>query len=185
MGYTRQVIGTLLLDRSLDPEARARLLREARAAAGLNHPHIIIFDVGEGPGGPFIVMELASGKNLRHLGPQPIPRIAELARQLGEALDHAHRRGTIHRDLPGWPPGGAPIDTVTTFRGDPLLASDGAGGAIVVWCGNRTGGYGPDIPAPAASWRLDDRAVVALDGGRMARCGNRPRNGLSRWEQKW
>lgn len=94
------MIGTLLLDRSLDAEARARLLREARAAAGLDHPHIItIFDVGEGPDGPFIVMELASGKNLRHLGPQPIPRILELARQLGEALDHAHRQGTIHRDL--------------------------------------------------------------------------------------
>jgi serine/threonine-protein kinase len=85
------------------PESRTRLLREARAAAALDHPNAVsIFDVGEHDGAPFIVMELVDGQTLRAtVGDASIPRaqrIAELA-DVARGLASAHRRGLVHRDV--------------------------------------------------------------------------------------
>ncbi|AUX42864.1 uncharacterized protein SOCE26_042990 [Sorangium cellulosum] len=84
-------------------EADARLLREARAAAALDHPNAVaIFDVGEIKGAPFIVMELVEGRTLRSaLGDAAVPastRVTWLA-DVGRALAAAHRRGLVHRDI--------------------------------------------------------------------------------------
>src|SRR5580700_2244428 len=84
-------------------EANARLLREARAAAALDHPNAVsIFDVGEYEGTPFIVMELVPGRTLRGAaGDAPVPAakcIAELA-DVARALAAAHKRGLVHRDI--------------------------------------------------------------------------------------
>ncbi len=58
----REVAIKVLPHTSSSPDARERLLREARAAAALNHPHIIsVHDVGEAEGMPFFVMELVNG----------------------------------------------------------------------------------------------------------------------------
>jgi serine/threonine-protein kinase len=81
----------------------SKLLREARAAAALNHPNAVnVFDVGEGDGVAYIAMELLSGKSLRaYVGDASVP----LARRLGwlvdaaSALDAAHRSGLVHRDV--------------------------------------------------------------------------------------
>ncbi|MGH9968424.1 MAG: protein kinase domain-containing protein [Pyrinomonadaceae bacterium] len=82
------------------PESRTRLLREARAAAALNHPHIIsVYDVGEAGGMPFFVMELVLGPTLSRERPIDLPRIIELACQICAALDHAHSNSIVHRDL--------------------------------------------------------------------------------------
>jgi serine/threonine protein kinase len=86
-----------------DPKARARLLREARAAASLNHPNIcMVHDVGEANGQVYIAMELVDGLPLsRQLesGPLPYEKVLSFGHQLADALAHAHERGIAHRDL--------------------------------------------------------------------------------------
>jgi serine/threonine-protein kinase len=81
----------------------ARMLREARAAAALNHPNVVgVFDVGIEDGAPFIAMELVTGKPLRQLiGDERVPmrqRIRWLA-DIARALSVAHRAGIVHRDV--------------------------------------------------------------------------------------
>src|SRR4051812_28956915 len=64
----RHVAIKLLADPGAKPEATERLLREARAAAALDHPNAVaIFDVGEDNGAPYIVMELVAGRTLREV----------------------------------------------------------------------------------------------------------------------
>jgi eukaryotic-like serine/threonine-protein kinase len=87
-----------------DPAFRARFEREARAAASLSHPNIIdVHDVGEDGGTPFIVMELVRGQSLKEIIAADAPfhpdDVAELLRQIGGALDYAHARGYVHRDI--------------------------------------------------------------------------------------
>ena len=94
-----------VLPAALDGEtgALARFQREARLASALNHTNICtIHELGEHDGRPFIVMELLEGRSLRELlrgGPLPPDRLLNLATQIGEALEAAHRRGIVHRDL--------------------------------------------------------------------------------------
>ena len=89
-----------------DPEFLERFRREARAAASLSHPNIVpIFDVGEDASTrtPFIVMELIDGGNLkdriRRAAPLADDEIRGIGSQLADALEYAHRRGLIHRDV--------------------------------------------------------------------------------------
>jgi TolB-like protein len=94
-----------LLPRELsdDPDRRARLLREARAAAALNHPNICtIHDVGEANGLTYIAMEVIEGQSLSaRLAERPIPldEVLRIGVQLAAAVAHAHDRGIVHRDL--------------------------------------------------------------------------------------
>jgi tetratricopeptide (TPR) repeat protein len=81
-------------------DSRERLLREARAAAALNHPHIVtIHDVGEIDGFPFLVMEYVSGPRLSQARPTDFTRVVAIAVQICEALEHAHNNQIVHRDL--------------------------------------------------------------------------------------
>lgn len=84
-------------------EANARLLREARAAAALDHPNAVaIFDVGELDGAPYIVMELVEGRSLRSaIGDASMPLATRLTHlgDVARALAGAHRRGLVHRDI--------------------------------------------------------------------------------------
>jgi len=86
-----------------DAERRARLLREARTAAALNHPNICtIHEVGEADGRAYIAMELVDGQPLSErigAGPLPPEEVLRYGGQLAEALAHAHDRGVVHRDL--------------------------------------------------------------------------------------
>src|SRR5512132_2945205 len=81
-------------------DQRSRFMREARAAAALNHPHIVgIYDVGEDHGFPFFVMELVDGPNLGQAPPHDLEQVIEFACQICAALEHAHINKIVHRDL--------------------------------------------------------------------------------------
>jgi hypothetical protein len=88
-----------------DEDRLARLGREARALAALNHPNIAqVFGVEDGSAGtaPHIVMELVEGEDLAARiaeGPLPTDEALAIARQVAEALDAAHAAGIVHRDL--------------------------------------------------------------------------------------
>jgi serine/threonine-protein kinase len=87
-----------------DEPGRQRLLREARAAAALEHPNaVVVYDVGEDEGGEmFIAMELVRGKPLRAMvgdASVPIERAVRWLVDAARALGAAHRAGLVHRDV--------------------------------------------------------------------------------------
>ena len=91
-------------DRAYDREARERFLREARAAAGLDHPNIgMVHDIGETEDGLlYIVMTLYRGETLRarlNRGVVGVDEAHELVRQLAAGLSAAHSARVVHRDL--------------------------------------------------------------------------------------
>lgn len=86
-----------------DRAALERFKREARAASAINHPHICtIHDIGEHEGMPFIAMELLEGDALSELvreHPLPPEDLLDYCVQIAQALDAAHARGILHRDV--------------------------------------------------------------------------------------
>lgn len=88
---------------SQDPDHVARFVREAQAAARLNHPNVIIVhDVGEHQGRPFFAMELVEGQSLHdvlHQKQLSMEEVLAITRQIAEGLTHAHSFGIIHRDI--------------------------------------------------------------------------------------
>jgi len=88
---------------TFDPQFRARFQREAEVIASLEHGFIVpVYDYGEHEDQPFIVMRYMPGGTLAdrlQQGALPIPEIAALFQRLGAAVDYAHSRGIIHRDI--------------------------------------------------------------------------------------
>lgn len=90
-------------DPTLQEESTRQLIKEAGALASLQHPHIVtVYDVGSDEDGPYVVMELISGKTLDELierAPLTWPDFRELAVQTQEALIAAQELGLIHSDI--------------------------------------------------------------------------------------
>ncbi|MFC1629140.1 protein kinase [Gemmatimonadota bacterium] len=90
-------------DLQQDPTARKRILREAKAAAALDHPYICnIFQVGEEEDIAFIAMEYVQGQTLKEKlseGPLPFREAIKTAAEIAEALEKAHQEEIVHRDL--------------------------------------------------------------------------------------
>lgn len=87
-----------------DEEFVKRFRREAQAIASLSHPNIVsIYDVGREDEIHYLVMEYVEGDNLKNLiraeGTLPPERAVEIARQVSEALQHAHENNIVHRDV--------------------------------------------------------------------------------------
>jgi eukaryotic-like serine/threonine-protein kinase len=106
-----------------DERAGARFLREARAAAGLQHPNIItVYELGQHAGQPYIAMELLDGIDLQHALEGPLPRDPRIALTLLlhvlAGLGHAHDRGIVHRDV-------KPSNVFVPRRGLPKLLDFG------------------------------------------------------------
>lgn len=96
----REVAVKVLSGASKSQDARERMIREARAAAALNHPHIVtVHDVGESAGFTFLVMELIAGPRLSDMRPSDLAHVVTIAVQICAALEHAHENSIVHRDL--------------------------------------------------------------------------------------
>ncbi len=110
-------------ERMNNPRAIARFQREARVGAQLQHENLVrIYDFGESNGRFFLVMEYIEGKTIGALitsqGAMPAPTAARLARQIALGLEHAHRKGLIHRDV-------NPYNVLVTHDGIAKLADLG------------------------------------------------------------
>jgi serine/threonine protein kinase/tetratricopeptide (TPR) repeat protein len=85
------------------PDAKARLLHEAQAAAALDHENICtVYEIREDAGHTFIVMGYVEGMSVREktdAGPLPLDQVIDIAKQTAEGLAEAHRKGIVHRDV--------------------------------------------------------------------------------------
>ncbi len=132
------------------PERQTRLVREAKAASALNHPHIItIYEIDVSGGLIFIAMEYIDGRTLEQLIPSKGLRLAEALRYavpVADALAAAHATGIVHRDV-------KPSNIMVSARGTVKVLDFGVA---------KLGGIGPAMRTGAAG---EDRANVTVTAG--------------------
>jgi WD40 repeat protein/serine/threonine protein kinase len=133
------------------PTEVARFLAEARAKARLNHPNVVpVYEIGEADRLPYFVMALVDGGSLQARlaeGPLPAVQAADLIRQVTLAIQHAHERGVLHRDL-------KPHNILLQYGGDIASCENGAAGPR----GARAPGPGQPVPM------VSDFGVARLTG---------------------
>lgn len=100
----RVAIKVMHPSRAGDPTSRQRFVRESRATAAVEHPHVVtIHRVGEHEGLPFIVMQHLHGRTLaahrREAGRMPLAEALRIGREIAEGLSEAHGHGLVHRDI--------------------------------------------------------------------------------------
>jgi hypothetical protein len=164
-----------------EPEFLRRFEREAASAAALQHPNILaVWDYGEQDGTPYFVMPHIAGGTLKDQlarGPLPWQDVVKYLRQMADALDYAHERGIIHRDV-------KPANMLVDQRGQLYLADFGIARALEGSEGLTRAGAGigtPEYMAPEqAQGRADARSdlyalgvtVYQMLAGRVPYSGN-------------
>jgi eukaryotic-like serine/threonine-protein kinase len=155
--------------------AQARVMREARAAARLNHPGAVtIYDVVHAQGHTFIVMELVDAPTLadliRERGPLAPRRVAEIAGQIAGALEAAHRAGIVHRDVkPGNvmvpEDGGVKLADfgIASLQGDAQLTATGLVIGSPAYMAPEQASGEPSGP-PTDFWALGATMYAAVEG---------------------
>ncbi len=149
-----------------DAVARERLRREALASAGLDHPYICkVFEIGDADGRAFIVMEYVEGDTL-HTHARgallPMRQVLDIAHELAQALDAAHRRGIVHRDL-------KPANVMLTLQGHVKVMDFGLAKQVVAR--SSTSGAGgasePDTQTHDGAASTDARLALSDAGTRI------------------
>ena len=146
---------------SADPEARRRFVHEAKAAAALDHSGICtVHEVGEADGQPFIAMALLEGETLRERiarGPLPIAETLAIATQVAEALQEAHGKGIVHRDV-------KPANVMITPKGQAKVMDFGLAqlgdASRVTQSGTTLGTFAYMSPEQARGEAVDRRADI-------------------------
>ena len=157
---------------------RARLLREAQAAAGLNHPGAVtIFDVVDEDGSALIVMELVDAPTLAELveerGPLPPRRAAAIGAELLDTLVAAHEAGLVHRDV-------KPSNVMVSGTGRVRLADFGVAAALRSGQGSSSPFASPEqaegaaVGAASDLWSLGATLFFAVEGRPPERTSPRP-----------
>ena len=144
-----------------DPEARERFVREARAAAALAHPHICtVYEINDTEKEPFIAMEFIGGQSLKQrmakkrLTPD---EAADMAVQLAEGLEEAHKKGIVHRDI-------KPGNIMLTEKGQAKITDFGLakvlGGSLITKQATTMGTVAYMSPEQAQGQAVDHRSDV-------------------------
>ena len=162
-----------------DPERLRRFEQEARAAAALNHPNIlVVYDVGVDNGVPYVVSELLEGKTLRDVleaGPLPARKAIDYGAQIATGLAAAHAKGIVHRDL-------KPENVFVTRDGRVKILDFGLAKLADEAVGRRfarhDGAYGPGNGG--RDGRLHGSRAAARGAGRRAGGRLQPRRGALR-----
>jgi serine/threonine protein kinase len=146
-----------------DPQFRVRFEREAKTVASLEHPAIVpVYDVGEEDGQPYFVMRYMTGGSLSERivsSPLSVAETASIMQRLAGALDEAHKRGVIHRDLK---PGNIMFD----HMGEPYISDFGIAkiaqgkGAATITGGGIIGTPAYMSPEQAQGDKVDGRSDI-------------------------
>jgi serine/threonine-protein kinase len=163
-----------------DERFRRRFLRESTAAAAIDHPHILpVYDAGESDGMLFMTMRLVDGEDLRATlhasGPLDTGRALAILGQVGGALDAAHARGLVHRDVkPGnilvaaqREPDGTDFCYLTDFG---VSVWTTASAATMTTAGHMVGSVNYAAPEQIEGRRVDGRADIYSLGCVLYEC---------------